>query len=193
VGDGVGDLEHGAPEQQPVEHRAQAVDVGAAIDAIHVPHRLLGSHVGRRAEQRTVDRGPGIPLVADQPEVHHVGLEDPLVGGLDEDVPRLQVPVDQAQSVGGVDRAGHVPEQCQPGFEALLGGGRRQIPALDVLHGDVGLAVELAGFVYVAHVGVLDPRLGPGLAEETLGQVGALVWRMNFRATERSRVRSRAR
>ena len=59
---------------------------------------------------------------------------------------------------------------------------------LDVLHGDVGPALDLADLVDLADVGVLDARLGAGLAQEAPGLLGSLQCR-NFRATWRPRVR----
>ena len=78
------------PGQQLVEDDAEAEDVGAAIDAVPFAAGLLGTHVGGRAG---VARPVAHVLLAQgQAEI---GDERP-AGGVEQDVARLDVAVDEA-------------------------------------------------------------------------------------------------
>ena len=85
-----------------VQHAAQGVDVGAAVDRRGLD--LLGGDVIRRAHPCA-----GARQAADRPEPLGAGRGDLLVVGLaaDQDVRRLDVAVHQATRVGGVERRGH--------------------------------------------------------------------------------------
>ena len=83
-------VERRAQGQQLVEGRAQAVDVGPAVDRAGAG--LLGAHVSRRAEQAVVVGQARVGQPASQAEV---GDPDaPL--GIDQQVGRLDVAVDHA-------------------------------------------------------------------------------------------------
>ena len=110
AGLGRGDLLHDlgvrvAPERPPagqqlVEDDAQAEDVRAAIDPVPLAPGLLGAHVGRRPGE------PGslaeVLVLQRQPEVGH----ERLARGVEQDVGRLDVAVDQAPGVGVVQGLG---------------------------------------------------------------------------------------
>ena len=92
--------ERPAAGQQLVEDDAQAEDVRAAIDPVPLAPGLLGAHVGRRPGE------PGslaeVLVPQRQPEVGHVRL----AVEVDQDVGRLDVPVDQVPRMGMVQRLG---------------------------------------------------------------------------------------
>src|SRR5436190_828919 len=72
-------------------------------------------------------------------------------------------------AVSGLDGAGDLADQAHALLDrqgvAQLG----EAAPLDVLHGDVRPAVDLADLVDLADVGMLDARLGARLAQEALG------------------------
>ncbi len=92
-------------EEELVQRRAEAVDVGSTIDVAAAP-RLLRRHVRGRAEEHA-SLGDALlsALVAREAEVHHDRAIAPLVGHLDEDVPGLHVAVKDAERVPLVQRA----------------------------------------------------------------------------------------
>ncbi len=89
------------PAQDCVERRADAEDVGAAVDAFSETHRLLGRHERRRAERRAGTRlvAPRLAYTRDAEveELHHVLLRN-------EDVRGLDVAVDDADLVERLQR-----------------------------------------------------------------------------------------
>ena len=98
---GAGPGEGRLPGQHLVAHRTQGVDVAPGVD-LALAHRLLGRHVGRRAE-----RHPGLRHPAAAGLVHREG--DAEVGHqrrpvLQQDVLRLDVAVHHAVAVGVVER-----------------------------------------------------------------------------------------
>ena len=157
--------------QHLVQGRAQAVDIRAAVDPLMLAAHLLGGHV--------VDGAHGLPMLGEfggiqapgQPEIQDRRFEAVLLAG-HHDVGRLQIPMDQAHAVGGVDGFGH-------GFQHLdllhagevLGGGFEGLP-LDELHGDVALPLPFAHLVDAADVGVFDHGLMLGFHHEAGHQVG---------------------
>ena len=61
------------PGQHLVEDDPQAVDVATAIDLVGLAPRLLGAHVGRRAQHLAVERHRDLArFTLGQPEVHQV-------------------------------------------------------------------------------------------------------------------------
>ena len=92
--------ERSPPGQQLVEDHAQAEDVRAAIDPVPFAPGLLGTHVGGRpGEPRTLAE---VLVLQGQPEVGH----ERLARGVDQDVGRLDVPMDQPSGVGVVQGLG---------------------------------------------------------------------------------------
>ena len=81
---------------QLVEDDPQAEDVGATIDPVSLAPDLLGAHVGRRAGQAFAPAE--ILFLQRQAEVGQIGLAGPV----DQEVGRLDVPVDQPVLVGVV-------------------------------------------------------------------------------------------
>ncbi len=112
--------------QQAVERGAQAVDVRPRAEVLQVAARLLGAHVGRRAQGAA---GQGLRAAAGgaghERPLARAGLG--LAGGLgqapvddqrlavlaDDDVARLQVAVQDAPAVGVVDRVADVQEAAE--------------------------------------------------------------------------------
>jgi hypothetical protein len=89
--------------------------------------------------------------------------------GGEEDVARLDVAVDQAAGVGGVERAGHLGHDGQGpgrGQAALAPQQGRQVHPVDVAHGDVEQPAVLAGLVDRDDAGMVDAGRDPRLAQE---------------------------
>ena len=148
-GDGVAGERDEAGEQ-PVEHAAERVDVGPRV------HRAGLDLLGRRVVEAGQDRpGPGelrgaVQGLGDA----EVGQEDLLgsvvaVGGRrQEDVGRLDVPVDQVVAVGAVERGRSLGDDvhCPGDGQAAWGLGQHplDVDAVDELHGQPELAGVLA-------------------------------------------------
>src|SRR5262249_353618 len=95
-------------------YAAERPDVGALVDWLAA--RLLGTHVRRRAEQRAVGRWPdhrrrvrecvrtravAVLREAEVKDLHHVSWRD-------DDVGRLEIAVDEAALVRGVEGVGNL-------------------------------------------------------------------------------------
>src|SRR5438105_4310124 len=94
-----------------------------------------------------------------------------MVLGVDQNVPGLQVAVNDAVPVGKIDSEGRLPEDgdLKPQAGGLLLSPLRENRALHVFHGDVESAVDAAGFVDTDQVRVFRKVGGePGFAEEAL-------------------------
>ncbi len=161
-------LEGLAARVELVEHQPERVDVAA--DRRALARELLGRHVGRRARHLSVDdvaRGDGQAEVGDArpaPAVdHHVG--------------GLQVPMQHAPLVRGREARAELPRDVerlvrrQPP-DALQKG--REILAVDVLHREVLLPVDLGDVVDAADVGV---RNLPGDADLGVKAIEAILVR----------------
>jgi hypothetical protein len=110
--------ERRAAGQALVEDGAQGVDVGGGADLLRLARRLLRRHVGGGAED-----GAGLRLAADVVQaLGQAEVGDPQLSRLrlrigcqaassQEDVRRLEVAVDHAGLVGGVDGAGQRLDQ----------------------------------------------------------------------------------
>ncbi len=149
------------PTQKLVEHHPQGVDVGPRVELLRVPRHLLGAHVGHGADE-LADVGPDrrhLDVGVRRPG--HAEVEDLRLAVLvDQDVVRLEVPVNDALEVRVLHGVAHLDEEFQTlmGAEALGLRVVQQRPALDELHGEVGLralpVVERARVVHLGDVGV---------------------------------------
>ena len=98
--------------EQLVEDDAEAVDVAAGVDRVRLAAGLLGRHVGRRAEHLAVGRHRRVVGVAlGQAEVHEVRL----AVGVEQDVRRLDVAVDDAERVRAAERVGDLGDEARGG------------------------------------------------------------------------------
>ena len=158
------------PGQQLPQHDAQAVDVGARVGDLAA--RLLGREVRRAPEHHA---GRGVLLLehaARQPEVGQLHLAEVA----EQDVGRRDVAVDQVQVAVAVDvgeRAGDLAADVQRDVERDAGPRAHaavpdlaQVLALDQLHRDEELAVDLAGVEGRHQVGVRQAQHDLGLVEE---------------------------
>ncbi len=99
-------------------------------------------------------------------EVEYVGVPAAR-STLDEDVRRLEVAVDEAALVGGVDGPGDIRGDPDLLAHVHAQPGLHQAGAMEELHGDVGVATDLADLVDATHVIVVDLGLGPRLAPKS--------------------------
>ena len=164
-------MEGGRAGQQFVQDRAQAVHVGCRADLGPVARRLLGRHVAWRA--RDYAGGRHVDCAGEhlrEAEVGHVGLAI----GVEQDVRRLQVAVNDpllVQMFDGPSHGGHQPHGgvdadwslLDPFGEALAG---------DVLHREEVLAVKLADVVDVDDVRVSQSGGGLGFGLKAADQLG---------------------
>ena len=128
--------------------------------------QVRGVHAGQRRGDGAAQRGSGaVARELGQAEVEHL---DAIAMG-DEQVGRLDVPVDDAAAVRRVERLGDLPGEVQharggqrPFFDQLLDGA-----PLEQLHHDERLAVVFAELVNRADVRVLQRRRQAGLALES--------------------------
>ena len=172
-GAGEGWLAH----QHLVEHAAQRIDIGRRTD-VGIAGRLLRAHVVWRAQTeprlretsaaRRVD-GQGDPEVGD----NRISIDQ-------QDVGRLDVPVDNALAVGVVEGFRDVDSDPDRLFDRKLAFPVQATPealALHVRHGVEEKAVHLSGFEEREDVGVLQVCGRPDLGEEAVcsddrGQLG---------------------
>ena len=151
--------------QQFVQDDAKTVDVGPVIDALALD--LFGTHVSQSAERD----GPTLSPVVGRTGDAEIGQQRPAVA-VDQDVARLDVPVDEALPVGVGQRLGDLGDQAD-GFlrgRAALGDAVGQTAALDELgHDEARVAVP-------AHVedrhdaGMFQPCHSTSLGHEPLGR-----------------------
>src|SRR5208337_2729824 len=88
----------------------------------------------------------------------------------DKNVCRLNVAMDDALGVGGVERIGDLDAQQKQRveFHGTVADEMLQRCAVEVLHDDVGLAVLLAYVVDGADIGMIEGGCGSSLAAEAL-------------------------
>ena len=160
-------VERPLPGQQLEREAAGAVEIGPRPDVR--PHRLLGRHVGRRADHHPGGRPEGAGA--------EVGrrLGDPEVGDLHapvrahQHVLGLEVPVHDPGLLGGRQPRQHALEHARDLRQVELADERPQRPALDVLHRQVRDALVLEVLVDRDHVRVGERARQPRLAQEALG------------------------
>ena len=161
-------LERRLAAEALVEHAAERVEVGAAVDRLAL--ELLGGGVLERADEEARLRQTRRGHLLRDPEVAQV---DALRRLRDEDVRRLDVPVDEPAVVRRVERARDLLQQVErlPEPERpLLLQQRAQVDALDVAHGDVEEAVRLARVVDRDDVRVVERGGDLRLADEALAE-----------------------
>ena len=93
--------ERAPPGQHLVEHGSESVEVDRGTHCLS-PHLLRG-HVGGRADHRRADRQ--LDIGGHGASDAEVG-QDHAPGGLEQDVPRLYVPVDDIDFVGSREAVG---------------------------------------------------------------------------------------
>ena len=147
--------------EQSVQDRSQSVDVAQGRHQPLAPGGLLGSHVGRRAEDGARFGQAAIVLdLLRQAEVAHMRFA--LL--VKENVGRLEITVEDAALVGVVNSLGDRDHELRGVLR--VGGVRRECPAqartADQLHREITLAVVLSHLVDRHDVGMVEPgdRLG---------------------------------
>ena len=162
-------LERPPPDEQLVEHDTQTEDVTAPVHPVPFTACLLRGHVGGRAGEPRPRAH--VLLTQGQPEVRH----ERLVRFVEEDVARLDVPVNQPVLVGVVQRLGHRRHE----FHGLV---QRHTGLLEP-PGEVGAVDELRhdeareplGAAHVEHgqdVRVVEAGDGAGFLQVRFGLVG---------------------
>ena len=126
----------------------------------------LGCDVLERAERVA---GPGHSGFLDypgDPEIDQVGE----VFVVEQDVRRLDVAVQQANLMGGMQCLGDLADDVHRtrGVERPVGQHRLQVTALDQAHVDVELTLDFAVVVNRNDVRVIQPRRGVGFPAESL-------------------------
>ena len=158
-----------------VEHGPQAVDVGAGVNLPHPAGGLLGRHRGGCAEDGAGHRGVAV-VAAGEAEVGEVrGAR-----GVEEDVRRFDVAVEDAAGVEVMDGSGDLDDEVnrlghrqRPVAEA---GG--EVVAIDEIHGAPQLPVSVAGVVD-RH----DSRMADAGGQSRLGEKPAALFAARADAT----------
>ncbi len=163
----------GLAGHQRVEDRAQAINVRRQGDRPTATRRLLGAHVGRRAQDRAAGRQLVVGLdQLGQAEVGDVGV--PV--SVDQDIGRLQVAVEDSAHVSVLNGVGRLDHQGRDGamVVAVRGELLREVAPDDQLHAEVALTFVLADFIHGDDAGVVEKRDGLGLVLKPtqLGVVG---------------------
>ena len=162
-----------------VEDGAEGEEIGAGVEILGAG--LLGGHVGDGAESAArAGEVVGVAAIGGESfagggfgagagdfgetEVENFGL----AAGGDEDVGGLDVAVDDAFGVGGVEGIGNVDGDFEKRieFEGAAGDGVLEGFAFEAFHGDEGAAVFFADVVDGADVGVIESGGGLGFALE---------------------------
>ena len=168
-GDVRGAVERQGSRQRLEEQAAERVLVGPAVE--HVAADLLGRDVVDGAQPLPVG-GAALGGPLGQAEVGEVAVLATVLL-VDEDVRRLDVAMDEAAAVGGVERIGDLrcdrdrTSRIQRAFatEQCL-----QVRPDDEAHRDEQAPVCLTRLVDRNHVGVVEPCREPGLAKQPLAK-----------------------
>ncbi len=159
------------PGQQRVENRTQPMNVGRRCHRTALARSLLGGHVGRRTDDRAGAGQLAVPFnPLGQAEVADVRL--PV--GIDQDIRRLQVAVEDAPLVRMVNRVGrrrHQPGRSPGVGDILLQSLVEALPA-DQLHAEVMLILMPADLEDRHDVGMIEPGDRLGLVLEPADLVG---------------------
>ena len=173
-GGGAGAGKRRLTDEHLVEDTAERVDVGARVELGAAS--LFRAHVGRRphADARLCQRAG-----ADRARDAEVGDEGMPVG--EQNVLRLDVPVNDSAAVGVVERGGNLPRDPDGfvhGDLALAIQPVAQAFALDKRHREPQVAGGFARVVQAEDVRVLEPRGQADLLLESLGSQGRGDFRM---------------
>ena len=125
------------PGEQLVEHHAQAVDVGAAVDAVGRARGLFRRHVPRGAGDESLFAAACLVLAQGEAEVH----QHRRAFGGENDVGRLDVAVDDQPRVGvrqSVGHGGDDPRRLLPG-RAVVPQPAAEVGAFEVIGDDIDL------------------------------------------------------
>jgi hypothetical protein len=168
-----------------VEHHADGEDVRLRRDRF--AHRLLGGHVRRRAREHAgVAILAGVHVQRDA-EIEHARSS----GGIDDDVARLEVAMDDAvlvRSSRGASDVGRNP-YCGARRQRAVGENAEEVGPLDELHRIIRVLVEREADVEDAHdPRITDARRDEGLAHSSSLSIGgwrSVAW--TFTATRRSK------
>ena len=165
-----------AAGQHFVQHDADRVDVGARVGAVALG--LLGADIMHRADGLVAD---GLALRAGEAgdaEIHHL---DGTVG-LQHDVLRLDVAVDDPLGMGVVQRAEHLRGEMHDLFPGQRAAALLEVffqrDAVDILHHDILQLVGDRNVVDLDDIGMVEDRDGLGFFLEHLdrnGVVGAHI------------------
>jgi hypothetical protein len=161
--------------EKPVHGRSEAVDVGAAVQGPGLTPYLLGGGKRRCPEHhaRLRDVTSAVEVAGDT-EVDDEWSPAAIISMLHQDVGRFDVPMNQTGLVGRVQRV------CDIDHDPDLVPNGRQVADLleratrDVLHRDVGVAVDVAYLINLTDVVVVDPRLDLGFAGESVRDFGSV-------------------
>ncbi len=157
-----------------VQQYAECVEVGVRAD--RAAHRLLGGHVGGRADGRAGVREAGGVGVHDgrHAQVEH-GHRAVL---LHHHVARLQVAVHDRHGVHGAQHGAQLRgdrHRPLPGVGVVLGEVVGEVGAVDVLHDEEQLLALTACVVHRDEAGVVDLCGHPALAHEASPQLVGLL------------------
>ena len=158
------------PGEHLVEDEPEGEHVSARVGL--VPHRLLRRHVGHGAHGHALcgELGGGRLVVParlhqlGQPEVHHLGMP----ARVEDDVVRLDVPVDHAVAVRLAQRVRHRYRHLQDlaYLHGALAQSLAQGGALHVLHDDDVLPVALLQAIDHRDVGMIEGGRQASLAQQ---------------------------
>ena len=161
-------LERRPPSQHLVGHHPQGIHIRGRP---HGPSsHLLGRHVGRRAQHCPRASQPGARQCLGHPKVRQGGM----ILWADQNVPRLDVAVDQAPGMGVVQGLGDLVQNAYSPLHR-----QRPFPAddlgqgvpLQVLHGNEVVALQLTDVIDGDDVGVFETSSSPGFLEEALDKL----------------------
>lgn len=157
-----------------VQQHPERVQVGVGAD--RAAHRLLGRHVGGRADGRAgVGEAGGVGV--------HDGGDTEVEDGdravlLHHHVARLEVAVDDRHGVHGAEHGaqlGRDRDRPLPGVRVVLGEVVGEVGAVDVLHDEEQLLALAARVVHGDQPGVVDLRGHPALTHEAAAQLVRLL------------------
>ncbi len=163
----------GLPTSIWYKHDPEGIEVGLVADGRGAAN-LLGRHVSRRSQRSARRRQRGRVQVLGDPEIGQLDL----AVGRDHQVRRLQIAVDDAMLVGVVQRVADLDSQLDhlaPGQVPAILEHFLQGLALDVLHGDVRGAAELAPRQEPDDVGMAELLEDLGFAFEPVADLALLA------------------
>ena len=143
--------------QQCEEYRAQGIDVGRLTMLRGMPRRLFGRHVAGCAKRRATDCQSSLQTdVLGQTKVSDADL----ILLINQDVGRLEIPVQNAPIMGELDGTGGIPHIAsgRGAIEWLVLSQLFQVSPLDEVHGKVVMPLTFAALVYGDDAGVIELR-----------------------------------